>query len=132
MLKRLRASATDGQLRQLLACRTAPARRFRIVRDATVGSVEAFWRRLRAETAASADDEAALADPATRASLTRYAANIENMIGTVKLPVGLAGPLRINGTHANGDYLVPLATTEAALVASYARGAESITAAGGG
>ncbi|MEZ5909943.1 MAG: hydroxymethylglutaryl-CoA reductase [Hyphomicrobiaceae bacterium] len=131
MLKRLRASATDGQLRQRLACRTAPARRFRIVRDATVGSVEAFWRRLRAETAASADDEAALADPATRASLTRYAANIENMIGTVKLPVGLAGPLRINGTHANGDYLVPLATTEAALVASYARGAEIITAAGG-
>ena len=60
-----------------------------------------------------------------------YARNIENFIGTVKLPVGLAGPLRIKGGHAGGDYYVPLATTEAALVASYSRGAQIITEAGG-
>jgi hydroxymethylglutaryl-CoA reductase (NADPH) len=60
-----------------------------------------------------------------------YARNIENFIGTVRLPVGLAGPLRINGAHALGDYYVPLATTEAALVASYSRGAQLITDAGG-
>ncbi len=58
-------------------------------------------------------------------------ANIENMIGTVKVPVGVVGPLRINGLNANGDFLVPLATTEAALVASYARGAEIASRAGG-
>lgn len=49
----------------------------------------------------------------------------------MKLPVGIAGPLRVNGSHAQGDYLVPLATTEAALVASYHRGSQLITAAGG-
>ncbi len=60
-----------------------------------------------------------------------YQKNIEYFIGTVKLPVGIAGPLRVNGSHAQGDYLVPLATTEAALVASYHRGSQLITAAGG-
>lgn len=73
----------------------------------------------------------AIADAASLDALDTYAGNIENMIGTVKLPVGVAGPLRVNGLHASGDYLVPLATTEAALVASYARGAEVVTRAGG-
>lgn len=72
-----------------------------------------------------------LADPRTLAERDAYAKNIENFIGTVKLPVGLAGPLRVNGAHALGDYYVPLATTEAALVASYSRGAQLITDAGG-
>lgn len=61
----------------------------------------------------------------------RYVRNIENYIGTVKVPLGLTGPLRVNGLFAQGDYLIPLATTEAALVASYSRGARTITAAGG-
>lgn len=57
--------------------------------------------------------------------------NIENYIGTVKIPVGLAGPLRVNGLFAQGDYYIPLATTEAALVASYSRGSQLITDSGG-
>ena len=60
-----------------------------------------------------------------------YTRNVENFIGTVKVPVGLAGPLRVNGTNARGDFYVPLATTEATLVASYSRGAQIITRAGG-
>ena len=60
-----------------------------------------------------------------------YAHNIENFIGTAKIPIGLAGPLRVNGLAAQGDYYVPLATTEAALVASYHRGAGVITESGG-
>src|SRR5215469_7051089 len=64
-------------------------------------------------------------------SLNPYLQNIENCIGTVKVPVGLAGPLRIRGMFASGDFYVPLATTEAALVASYSRGARAITEAGG-
>ena len=72
-----------------------------------------------------------LADSRTLEEREAYARNIENFIGTVKVPVGLAGPLRVNGAHALGDYYVPLATTEAALVASYSRGAQLITDAGG-
>ena len=72
-----------------------------------------------------------LADAQALAQRDAYARNIENFIGTVKMPVGLAGPLRVNGLHAHGDYYVPLATTEAALVASYSRGATIITEAGG-
>jgi hydroxymethylglutaryl-CoA reductase (NADPH) len=47
------------------------------------------------------------------------------------VPVGVVGPLRVNGLFARDDFYVPLATTEAALVASYGRGARLISAAGG-
>jgi len=57
--------------------------------------------------------------------------NIENPIGVVQIPVGLVGPLQINGEHAHGDYYVPLATTEGALVASVNRGCSISKAAGG-
>ena len=63
--------------------------------------------------------------------LATYQGNIENAIGLLKIPIGIAGPLRINGLSAKGDYPIPLATTEAALVASYHRGCRAITAAGG-
>jgi hydroxymethylglutaryl-CoA reductase (NADPH) len=72
-----------------------------------------------------------LADAHTLEQREAYARNIENFIGTVKVPVGLAGPLRVNGLFANGDFYIPLATTEAALVASYSRGARLLTEAGG-
>jgi hydroxymethylglutaryl-CoA reductase (NADPH) len=78
-----------------------------------------------------ASSRAVLLDDWTRTHQAAYARNIENFIGTVKMPVGLAGPLRVNGAHASGDYYVPLATTEAALVASYSRGAQLVTEAGG-
>jgi hydroxymethylglutaryl-CoA reductase (NADPH) len=72
-----------------------------------------------------------LLDSKTVKEMKAYQRNIENFIGTVKVPVGIAGPLRVNGLFAQGDYYVPLATTEAALVASYSRGAQLITKAGG-
>jgi hydroxymethylglutaryl-CoA reductase (NADPH) len=57
--------------------------------------------------------------------------NIENPIGTVQIPLGLAGPLQIRGEHAQGEFYVPLATSEGALVASVNRGCSVLTAAGG-
>ncbi len=73
----------------------------------------------------------ALLDDRTAAEAQVYARNIENFIGAARVPLGLIGPLRVNGLHANGDYYVPLATTEAALIASHSRGARLITEAGG-
>jgi hydroxymethylglutaryl-CoA reductase (NADPH) len=72
-----------------------------------------------------------LFDAATATAAPAYARNIENFIGAVKVPLGVAGPLRVNGIYAQGDFYVPLATTEAALVASYSRGASVISEAGG-
>lgn len=57
--------------------------------------------------------------------------NIENYIGTAKVPIGLAGPLLIHGDHARGEFYVPLATTEGSLVASYNRGMRVIRESGG-
>lgn len=57
--------------------------------------------------------------------------NIENPIGTAQMPLGVAGPLLIHGTHARGTFYVPLATTEGALVRSYERGMVTLTRAGG-
>jgi hydroxymethylglutaryl-CoA reductase (NADPH) len=57
--------------------------------------------------------------------------NIENFIGVAQVPIGLAGPLRVNGEHADGEYYVPLATTEGTLVASYNRGMRLLTESGG-
>lgn len=59
------------------------------------------------------------------------AGNVENFIGVAQVPIGLAGPLRIKGEHADGDVYVPMATAEGTLVASYNRGMRILTEAGG-
>jgi hydroxymethylglutaryl-CoA reductase (NADPH) len=57
--------------------------------------------------------------------------NCENFTGVAQVPVGFAGPMRVNGEHAQGDFLVPLATSEGTLVASYNRGMKALNACGG-
>jgi hydroxymethylglutaryl-CoA reductase (NADPH) len=57
--------------------------------------------------------------------------NIENFIGVAQVPIGVAGPLLINGEHAKGEFYIPLATTEGSLVASYNRGMRLLTECGG-
>jgi len=57
--------------------------------------------------------------------------NIENFAGVAQVPIGIAGPIRVNGEHAKGDFYVPLATTEGTLVASYNRGMRLLTECGG-
>ncbi|MEM3593349.1 MAG: hydroxymethylglutaryl-CoA reductase (NADPH) [Candidatus Jordarchaeaceae archaeon] len=57
--------------------------------------------------------------------------NIEAPIGVQQVPLGIAGPLKVKGEVADGEYFIPLATTEGALVASVNRGCSIITASGG-
>jgi hydroxymethylglutaryl-CoA reductase (NADPH) len=59
------------------------------------------------------------------------AGNIENFTGVAQVPLGLAGPLLINGEHARGSFYVPMATTEGTLIASYSRGMRLLTECGG-
>ncbi len=56
---------------------------------------------------------------------------IENMVGAAQVPLGIAGPLKVNGEHAQGMFYVPLATNEGTLVETYQRGMFAITKAGG-
>lgn len=129
MLRRVRARFQTEPLEARMLPSDEEFTTLRPVRQASVSSVARYWARLTGT--ASAADQAALADPETMAAPEVYSANIENFIGTVKLPVGIIGPMRVNGLNAKGDFHVPMATTEAALVASYARGAYVATKAGG-
>jgi NADP-dependent 3-hydroxy-3-methylglutaryl-CoA reductase len=61
----------------------------------------------------------------------KLSGNIEGFIGSVEIPVGIAGPLKINGQEARGVFYAPMATTEGALVASVVRGATAISRSGG-
>src|SRR6195952_1138646 len=57
--------------------------------------------------------------------------NIEHFTGVAQVPIGIAGPLLVNGEHAQGEFYVPLATTEGTLIASYNRGMRLLYEAGG-
>lgn len=57
--------------------------------------------------------------------------NCENFSGVSQVPLGFAGPIKVNGEHAQGEFLVPLATSEGTLVASYNRGIKLLNLCGG-
>ncbi len=91
--------------------------------DAAIKARQEF---IRTHTGSPAEHVAQYSlDPAT------LPGNIENFFGVAQVPIGLAGPLLVNGEHANGEYFVPLATTEGTLVASYNRGMKLCRDAGG-
>jgi hydroxymethylglutaryl-CoA reductase (NADPH) len=94
--------------------------------DQAVTDADRRWISIGQDSAKSE-----LLDGKARANASVYRCNIESYVGTVSIPVGIAGPLRIHGRAGTADYRVPLATTEAALVASYNRGSRLLTAAGG-
>lgn len=131
-VERLRATMNENQAGMKLRPSDQPlGPMVRLPRQADADSVARAWALLHAQTNVTDADQVHLADEQTLAALDRYGAVIENLIGTVKVPVGVIGPLRINGLHAAGDYYIPLATSEAALIASYGRGAQVISRCGG-
>jgi hydroxymethylglutaryl-CoA reductase (NADPH) len=105
--------------------------RLRPQQIASTKSMDYFWQRLSENTEITPAGKNEIADSISVSQAEVFSANIENYIGTVKVPVGIIGPLRVNGLNAAGDYFVPMATSEAALVASYGRGAEVCSKSGG-
>jgi hydroxymethylglutaryl-CoA reductase (NADPH) len=98
----------------------------RLPRDYTVAAAERRMAFLREATGASPEHLGRYSfDPSV------LAGNIENFVGVAQVPIGVAGPLLIDGEHARGTFYVPLATTEGSLVASYNRGMKLLYAAGG-
>lgn len=130
-LKELRLKFVPEEITRRLSPRFTKFTSLRPSRKATPLSIEQLWERLEASGFPAKGDRTLIGDGVSLVHASLYEANIENFIGTVKMPVGIIGPLRVNGLNANGDYYVPLATTEAALVASYGRGAEIAGKAGG-
>lgn len=57
--------------------------------------------------------------------------NIESLFGVAQIPIGLAGPLLVDGEHAKGEFYVPMATVEGTMLASYNRGMKVIRESGG-
>ncbi|MBK1830208.1 hydroxymethylglutaryl-CoA reductase [Verrucomicrobiaceae bacterium R5-34] len=115
----------DSLVQQLESKHDPPVKPFLPNSKVNAHRTNRLWKAIGAEPHAD------LLDSWTEENLEIFDGNIENFIGTTKIPTGIAGPLRVNGLFAQGDYPVPLATSEAALVASYHRGACLISAAGG-
>src|SRR4051812_50191424 len=59
------------------------------------------------------------------------AGNVEQFVGVAQVPIGLAGPLRVDGAHAQGDFYGAAATGEGAAVAAPQRGMKAWRAARG-
>jgi len=129
-LKKLKSKAEPSAIAARLTPRDAVPTPLMTLPKPSAAAINRIWARMvKAGVPETARSE--LADERTLTAPETYAGNIENMIGTVKVPVGVVGPLRVNGVFAHDDYFVPLATTEAALVASYARGAKAVGKSGG-
>jgi hydroxymethylglutaryl-CoA reductase (NADPH) len=107
--------------------REGELRLYELEAEADAATAAAARRHLLAtETGA---DLAAVAD--TTMDLTEADANVENALGTAEVPMGVAGPVPVDGGAADGEYYLPMATTEGALVASVNRGLSAVRAAGG-
>jgi hydroxymethylglutaryl-CoA reductase (NADPH) len=109
---------------------TVPGERVPVPRDRTddytreaAGMRQAF---IEERTGASLEHVSSFSfDPAV------LSGNVEHFVGVAQVPIGLAGPLLVNGEHAQGEFYVPLATAEGTLVASYNRGMRLLYEAGG-
>jgi len=95
---------------------------------ADADTAAAARRRLVAETADA--DVDALGEYAFDAA-DAHGSNIENMVGAVQVPMGVAGPVAVDGGALSGERYLPMATTEGALVASINRGCSVVNDAGG-
>lgn len=116
--------------------RAAPDREVEVIKPARIprSKTDDYTAETAAERAAFIETQSGAALTHVRSGSVGADAvrnNCENFFGVAQVPMGLAGPIRIDGEHAKGDFYVPLATTEGTLVASYSRGMKLLSACGG-
>lgn len=127
--ERLRRLIGGRQLDSLIADQSAPTGFTESLPTRSVTDTAARERRWK-----QIDVEQSIRDiiePKDEHWADSFEKNIENLIGRIEVPLGVAGPLTIRGLIASGHYWLPLATTEAALVASINRGCRAIRESGG-
>src|SRR5271165_7493778 len=110
---------------------TTPARRRRIPRED--GDDDYTFQAAAARRAFLSEQTGASLEHVSRFSFdpSILPGNVEHFTGVAQVPLGVAGPLLVDGEHARGEFYVPLATTEGTLVASYNRGMKMLHEAGG-
>jgi len=110
------------------AAHMAPLDRLPRSSDDDYGAAVVAQRRALAERAAGCTLPHLAGEPTPLASAR---GNIEGLIGYAQVPLGLAGPLRVDTTAGAREVYVPMATNEGAMVASYTRGMRLLAAGGG-
>src|SRR4051795_12873723 len=123
-------TSMPGQHSPMATTTTPTSQRVPVPRDRdddyTREAAQARLEFARERTGASLEHVSSYSfDPAT------LTGNVEQFIGAAQVPIGLAGPLLVNGEHAQGEFYVPLATAEGTLVASYNRGMRLLHECGG-
>ena len=106
-----------------------PARAGRLP-SSTESSSEATARRreVLAEAGFTTEAIAGRTPPLDPAEL---AGNVEGFVGYAQVPLGVFGPLAVRGSVADGEFFVPIATTEGALISSYQHVANMLGRSGG-
>lgn len=140
------SALAEGKHNIELVFETTPFGELRLQVDCAISAPHDHWVRIPRQEQDDYDPvpvkqrqqfvEQFAATPLTH--VTRYSfdarlarGNCEHFTGVAQIPLGFAGPLQVNGEHAQGAFLIPLATTEGTLVASYNRGMKLLNLCGG-
>ena len=116
------AAACDVSVGGTLPCQRLPA--------TTDPSQEAVAERRRRLSAAGYEIEQ-ISGQGAEIAPEKLAGSIEGFLGFARVPLGVAGPIRIVGSAANGDFFVPFATSEGTLVASFQHAFNAMNRCGG-
>ena len=117
----------DDAAREISVSGAVPCQRLPATTDPSKEAVLERRRRLRA----AGYEIEQISGSGTEIAPERLAGSVEGFIGFSRVPLGVAGPVRIVGSAASGDFFVPFATSEGTLVASFQHAFNAMNRSGG-